>query len=601
MNSLLAEWSRVLLGSLADAGVRDVVLSPGSRSTPFMIAAAREPRLRCHDSLDERSAAFFALGQARVSGRPSLLLCTSGSAGTHYLPAIVEANAAQIPLLILTADRPVELQECGAAQTIDQIKLFGSHARRFFDLGMPDPSLGSLRALRRMAAQASLATLWPMAGAVHLNARARKPLEPHAPSTDEERALEGRARALLAEPIVHAAPPRQLPSIEAVKLAAETCKGARRGGLIVLGPAPLAHAEHRARIFALAKRLGFPILPEAPSQLRFSGEVPAGVVVGDAFDTFLRAQAFAKELRPDVILEAGTPTSTSYERYVGTTTARRIVLSTNAWTDPPSSASMMLFGQFEEVVDTLLHELGNEAPRAPLPVADLVARANELAWRAVDEELASAGPSLTEGQVARSLVAAIPKGGHLFVGNSLPIRHVDGYAAGKSSTARVLSQRGTNGIDGQIAGALGSASLLDGPLTLFLGDVSFLHDVSSLALARGAHVPVTLVVTQNRGGRIFEQLPLATFPGVEPGVFAHVTTPHEFDLEHATKLYGVGFARATNVAELDAALAAASSGTKGRVTLVEAMVPPHGAIEQNKRMWARAESAIDALVAAGTS
>ncbi|MGH7285972.1 MAG: thiamine pyrophosphate-binding protein, partial [Polyangiaceae bacterium] len=159
--NVLTEWASLLFSSLASAGVTDVVVSPGSRSTPFVVAAVREPTITCHSVIDERAAAFFALGQARITGRPSVLLCTSGTAAAHYLPAIIEAGSAFIPLLVVTADRPTELQECAAPQTIDQTKIYGDHARRFFDLGMPDDSADSLRALRRVAHQAVFAAMWP--------------------------------------------------------------------------------------------------------------------------------------------------------------------------------------------------------------------------------------------------------------------------------------------------------------------------------------------------------------------------------------------------------------------------------------------------------
>src|SRR4051812_16764248 len=177
-STLLTEWSRLLLGTFARAGVEHVVLSPGSRSTPFAWAALNEPKLRCHSVWDERVAAFFALGQARVSGRPSLLLCTSGTAAANYYPAVIEASLARLPLLVLTADRPFELQHAGAPQAIDQLKLFGDSARAFFELGTPDPSPSALEGLLRSVAHAVQAALHGNPGPVHLNARARKPLEP---------------------------------------------------------------------------------------------------------------------------------------------------------------------------------------------------------------------------------------------------------------------------------------------------------------------------------------------------------------------------------------------------------------------------------------
>jgi 2-succinyl-5-enolpyruvyl-6-hydroxy-3-cyclohexene-1-carboxylate synthase len=176
--ALLSEWSRLLLGSLARAGVEDVVLSPGSRSTPFAWAALNEPAFRCHSVADERVAAFFALGQARVRGRPSLLICTSGTAAANYYPAVIEASLSRLPLLILTADRPFELQHSAAPQAIDQIKLFGEAVRAFFELGTPDAAPSALSGVVRSVAHAAHRTRFPEPGPVHLNARARKPLEP---------------------------------------------------------------------------------------------------------------------------------------------------------------------------------------------------------------------------------------------------------------------------------------------------------------------------------------------------------------------------------------------------------------------------------------
>ena len=177
-SNLHLAWARLFLRSAAAAGVTDVVLSPGSRSTPLTIAAATTSELRAHVIVDERGAAFFALGQARVTGRPSLLICTSGTAGAHWLPALIEASQSFVPLIAVTADRPWELQDSAAPQTIDQLKLFGDHVRHYAELGLPDPSPGALRAVPRIAAQAVARALGPVPGPVHINARFRKPLEP---------------------------------------------------------------------------------------------------------------------------------------------------------------------------------------------------------------------------------------------------------------------------------------------------------------------------------------------------------------------------------------------------------------------------------------
>jgi 2-succinyl-5-enolpyruvyl-6-hydroxy-3-cyclohexene-1-carboxylate synthase len=601
MNNLLTQWSRVLLRSLADAGVKDVVLSPGSRSTPLMIAATEQRDLRCHDAIDERSAAFFALGQARRSGVPSVLICTSGSAGTHYLPAIVEANAAFVPLLVLTADRPVELQDCAAAQTIDQIKLFGGHARRFYDLGMPDGSTESLRALRRMAAQAAFTSMWPLPGLVHLNARARKPLEPRvaAAGREDERALEQRADTLLARPIVTARRPPLVADAETLRELADACRGASRG-LIVCGPAPVTQAADRAAVLELAALLRFPVLCEATSQLRLAGAVESTAVVCEAFDTFLRAPRFRAAHAPDLVLQlAAPPTSGPYDAYVEAhPSTSRVVIAPHGWNDPQSSASRLVFADVGEVARGLLAALrGSAAPPSPVRAAweSAFARANATAWEVVEADLVGSSSALTEGAAVRAVVRSLPAGSLLAIGNSLAIRELDTFTRAGDANALVLSQRGTNGIDGLIAGSLGSASVDACPLTLLLGDVSFLHDVGSLSLASRTRVPVTIVVMQNRGGRIFEQLPLASLSGLDPSVLAHVTTPHTFELEHAARLYGLSHERVGTQGELESALA--RSRAKPGCTIIEAVVPDHGAFEQHKRIWQRAQTQVDAGLA----
>ncbi len=257
-------WAVALLDAFSGAGVEDVIVSPGSRSTPFVLAAAEHPALRCHDIVDERSAAFYALGRARATGRPSLLLCTSGSAPAHYFPAVIEASAAFVPLLVLSADRPFELHGCGASQTVDQLRLYGDHVRWFVDLGAPEPGEAALLSLRRAAVRAVAESLGPTPGPVHVNARARKPLEPSAEALA--------AQTLRGEwpPVTRVLPTRTLPSDEAVEALGRACLEAR-DGVIVCGPASVGEREAGGAIRDLARRTGFALLSEATSQVRFVG------------------------------------------------------------------------------------------------------------------------------------------------------------------------------------------------------------------------------------------------------------------------------------------------------------------------------------------
>jgi 2-succinyl-5-enolpyruvyl-6-hydroxy-3-cyclohexene-1-carboxylate synthase len=592
--NLLTQWSRLLLTSLADAGVRDVVLSPGSRSTPFMVAAEREPRLRCHDSIDERAASFFALGQARVTGRPSLLICTSGTAAAHYLPAVMEANLSYVPLLVLTADRPLELQDCAAPQTVDQIKLMGDQVRRFYELGTPDAAFSALIGLRRLAAQAVHYALAPTPGPVHLNARARKPLEPALAMDSAAEALETRVDELLTKPIVVASPPTVQPDSGAVERTAAICGGTRRG-LIVCGPGPLRQRRLRESVGRLARATGFPVLAESTSQLRL-GDGRDGVVRCDAFDAVLRSPAFRETHRPDVIVQIGAaPVSGGYEQYaLAYTDVPTIVVAPHGWQDPFSRATELILSDPQLTLDKLVEAIGTSVSPAS-DWSDEFDEANRRAWTVIDSDIANGDERFSEGAAVRTVLESIPNGSLLMLGNSLSVREVDTFCRPGSVDVDILCQRGANGIDGIVAGASGSATAQEQPVTVLLGDVSFLHDLTGLALAGRAGVPVVVVVVNNNGGRLFEQLPLASVGGLPPEVMEHVTTPHDAQLEHAALLFGHRYGAAWSAPEL-AALIDEAYAAPG-CTVIEAKVSAHGAAAQHRRVFAGIAAAVEELAA----
>ena len=581
---LQTTWASLILQSLAEAGVTELVLSPGSRSTPFVLAAVREPRFHCTDAIDERTAAFFALGQAKATGRPTLLLCTSGSAATHYFPAVIEAAYSHTPLLILTADRPFELQNSGAAQTIDQTRLFGPHARGFIELGLPDGSALSLRALRRQVAQAVALSIWPSPGPVHLNARARKPLEPHSAQTEADRAAAGTAHELgrTAFPRIH--PPKREPSPDGIAAIAASLRRAKRG-LIFCGPMPLYRHGALRPILDLAARLSFPLLAEAPSQLRFlqGAQPPLGLDPCDGFGVFLGTETFlAPAAAPDLVLQlGGTPTSSAWERYLGAhPSCERWIIAPHGWNDPLSSASGWLVGEPEEAAVAFARQLGDPEETAErVRWRERFAAANRAAWRATDAILAEGGV-LNEPLAVRSIARSLPAGGVLAIGNSLPVRELDAFCRWDTTACPVWSQRGANGIDGLVSGAAGVAST-GKDVTLLLGDVSLLHDLGGLALARQSR-RLTIAVLQNRGGRIFEELPLAASPEFA-GVAAHFTTPHDLDLAPAAALYGLGYRRAETLAGLEQALAPATP----RPLLVEVVLPPRSVLEVGRAVAVR--------------
>ena len=587
--NLQTEWAALLFKSLADAGVRDVVISPGSRSTPFVVAAVRERRLARHTVIDERAAAFFALGQARVTDRPSVLLCTSGTAAAHYLPAMIEAGITGAPMIILSADRPHELHDCRAPQTIDQVKLFGEHARQFFDL-VAGTSAASLRSLRRISTQAVLSASWPRPGPVHLNARAGKPLEPVVASTPDEERLASRARAVSVEPITMARPPRTCPTPEAVEEAAAIIRTASRG-IIVAGPAAFSRRGAREAVWSLARNTGFVVACEATSQLRFVSK-PSGVRFLDGFELLLRSKTFRTTAAFDIAIQIGEPlTSGPWEQIAPS--LQRIALTEHGWPDPHGGARALLFGDVGLSTSMLAAAL---APGSHLEAGfiDRLEAANAAAWSVTEREI-DAADQLVEAVAVRALVDRAPARSLLVLSNSLSVRLVDIYARANERDIGVLSQRGASGIDGLIAGAAGAATTTREPLAIVIGDVSLLYDLTSLALAARSKTPLVVVLLNNGGGRIFEQLPIVDVPGIEPEVVDHATTPHDTDFAPAAALYGIRYSRATSVDETRAAIDAAYA--HDGCTLVEIRVARSGAIGLSRRVTAAVESAVAPIMA----
>ena len=481
---------------------------------------------------------------------------------------------AYVPLLVLTADRPPELHDCHAPQTIDQTKMYGGHVRAFFDL-VPQPTEDALRAARRVSAQATLATRWPVPGPVHLNARAAKPLEPAVATTTEEKAFADVAQRVADEPITAAFASRAIPSDDAVAHAAALCRSARRG-LVVCGPAPLERGAAREAVATLSRATGFPVWAEATSQARFSGAIEHQA---DAYDWLLRAPALRDRAMPDFVVQIGAPPiSSAWEARCRA--VPRVVLAAHGWQDPWSSARAILPGDVDASARAIAAALGDA--RGPRDYAETLNAANARAWDVVDRALADG--AFHEGVAVRELVARAPKGSLLSLGNSLAVRLVDSYCKQRASDLDVLSQRGASGIDGLVAGAVGASLASDRPVTLLLGDVSLLHDLGSLALARRARAPLVVVVLNNGGGRIFEQLPIAKTSGIEREILDLTITPHQEDFGKAAALYELPHARVASTPELASALDAAYARTGPSV--VEVMLAPHGAAEAQARIVA---------------
>lgn len=555
--NLHSAWASLFVRALVASGVRDVVISPGSRSTPLCLAAAQTPGLRAHNHIDERVAAFFALGLSRATRAPVALLCTSGTAGAHWLPAVIEASQAFHPLVLITADRPWEAYDCAAPQTIDQSDLFGRYLRHRAELGLPDAAGGALRAAVRVASQSVHRALWPTPGPVHVNARFRKPLEPVAVEGPEP--WDEIVRSLSA-PRVYAAPwPCPDEAVEALALAiAESPRGFISCGPAV-GGAVYAHAR------ALAEAAGYPLMAESTSGLRF------GDTRGDSLDLALRSRRFRASHAPSLLIELGMPcTSSAYAAWSAEhPDARRWVISPHGWPDPQGDCFARVFAD-----DALLARVCERLPpRAESPWRDDFEGAQRVAETLAAQTLR--GDTLDELAVARELVAALRDDDALMVGNSMPVRDLDVFTHTRARVA-VHHQRGASGIDGALAGAAGLRAALPEArrVAALVGDITALHDLGGLNAARGAAGPLVMVVVQNGGGQIFAQLPLGAQGAEGPLARAfrsHFITPQGLSFEGAAGMFGIAYHRVSARAEYARALGEALS--RPGATLIEAVVP----------------------------
>lgn len=564
--NLLTQWARLLVGTLCALGARRFVLSPGSRNTPLVAAVLQCAQAEHWVVVDERAAGFFALAQAKCSGAPSVLVCTSGSAVGHYLPAVLEAERARVPLIVVSADRPSHLQANGAPQTTDQTHLFGHHVRAFFELGLASANVSGLLAVRRKMAQAVALAGAPLAGPVHVNVPASKPLEPRAAQTNQERALEAYVEQLLSQ-----GPPRiGAPMFEvepaALRALGEAVVRARRP-VLVLGPDAPFEALASEALHAFDEKLGWPVWCEVTNQARWSDALTSGALC-DGYDLLLQAGA-PDELQPDLILQFGAPpTSAAYAHLLASGSSQLWIAATSGYPDPENRAHAVLRVNPTRLLERLVQRLERAEPWHSWQRR--WQRANHLAWSTVEEWAAqSAAQDFDEAQLVWELGQALGHGDLLLLGNSLPVRVAENFLRG-ARASHTLSQRGVNGIDGMLATAAGAASLHSGRVVALIGDVTALHDIGSLQLLSQLRRPLLLLIVNNHGGRIFEQLPIASHTNLDAW-----TTPHRFDLRAIANAFGVEARRVESRGEFVSALERARR--LERPFVVEACVAASGA------------------------
>lgn len=553
-------FADALIAQLGALGAEHFVLSPGSRSTPFTLAAARCPGARTFVNLDERGAAFFAQGIAKASGKPAVLICTSGTAAANYLPAVVEASQSGVPLIVLTADRPASLYECGAPQTIDQLGLYGRNARWFLQCPVPGALDEPASKARAIAARAWAHAVSANPGPVHLNCPFDEPLVP-----DELPAFAMPEGIEFVQDPVSASEESARRFAEAVSRAKRPC--------IVAGPLPEAQ---RKAVLEFAAAAAMPVLADAASNLRFGED--CGARVFGYFDAWLRV---LPELdTPDLILCLGAqPTSKALARYLARADATRICFAqAGRWADPEAAATLVLGGDPAATLSAATWKLGECSADATW------VSALESAEHVVANE-AGLLNSLERGAeiaLARQLVTALPAGANLFLSNSMPIREIDWFGGTRSEALSVFVNRGANGIDGIVSSALGVCAATSRPTYLLTGDLALLHDLNALAFAAAHKIPLQIVLINNDGGGIFGYLPIAKSGEVfEP----YFRTPHGRSITGAAAALGIEYANTQSLDELAGWIGEPATGPR----LLEIPIDAGRSKQVHQDYWARVD------------
>ncbi|WP_132058412.1 2-succinyl-5-enolpyruvyl-6-hydroxy-3-cyclohexene-1-carboxylic-acid synthase [Halorussus amylolyticus] len=554
-------WARTLVAELEATGIDAVCIAPGSRSTPLTVAFA-ESDVRVFSHLDERSAAFFALGRAKRTGKPTPLVCTSGTAAANFHPAVIEASQARVPMLVLTADRPHELRDSGANQTIDQQKLYGDSVRWYAELPEPEADARKLRSLRTTAARAVASATGTPPGPVHLNVPFRKPLEPTEVPGDvpegfaDENPLAAEGRE---GPFVKTGQGRSELGESQIRRVREAVSAAERG-LVVVGPAN-APTPSRDALALLAKATGFPVLADPLSghrfghtTLQFADDERAGtasaLVVG-GYDGYLGAVAESWP-DPEVVIRFGaSPTSKVLRQYLEASDARQFLVDpAGGWREATFTATDLLVADPTRFARQIASGLGSpdsggETERVAW--RDRFADAERRYWDLVAD---ARDDRLFEGGVLSAVAEDAPDPATVMVSNSMPVRDLDRFGRPREADLSVLGNRGASGIDGITSTGLGSGSATDDPLVVVTGDLAYYHDMNGLLAILRCDVDATIVVVNNDGGGIFHMLPIEEF---EPPFTDQFRTPHGLDFEPTGDLYGFDFERVADLSDFRSA------------------------------------------------
>ena len=558
-----------LIDTAITLGLRHAVISPGARNTPVVLALhdaceAGKP-ITLHSVIDERAAGFFALGIARRTDTPVLLSCTSGSAAANYFPAIVEASEGHVPLMVVTADRPEELQDCGAPQTMPQSDLYGQQVRYGISLDAPS-AVNDIKTVARVTRDAWSAAIQSAPGPVHINLRFRKPL--WAPDCPAFQPVSIESFARLSEELTQDVTTRFIDEVHGKR------------GIIVVGTDPSQRVNTEA-IVALGQQLGWPILADPVNRLRFGASGP----IVRHHDTLLRSERFRDAFIPDLAITiGGTSSSRPLENLLRATPCVAINGSGRHW-NPWGSVQWTIQSDVEELLSKL-----TKASIQPT-TEDWCTR-----WLTADATAQAAIQSLCEdglweGSIAHHLVAHLPQDALFRIASSMPIRDVDSFAVNDGTSISVSSNRGVNGIDGTIATTFGEAIAHNGPTAVLMGDLSFIHDATALLTTPKPETPTVITVVNNAGGGIFGFLPMKDHP---TGFTPWYITPHSHDIAGIARAAGIETSEPTTLSEYIEALerGIASAG----VTLIHVRIDRELSTQMHTDTWSSICQAIESTL-----
>jgi 2-succinyl-5-enolpyruvyl-6-hydroxy-3-cyclohexene-1-carboxylate synthase len=511
-------WSEAFVDELVRNGVTEVCVSPGSRSTPLTYVFSEHPDVCVYSHLDERSSAFFALGRGKATGRPTPVVCTSGTAAANFHPAVLEADESRTPLLLLTADRPPELRETAANQTVDQQKLYGDAVRWYKDVAEPEDDERKLRSLRVTANRAVSESTTPEKGPVHLNFPFRKPLEPAEPPDGEALGSQEVDGGYVETTKGH----RRLDSEDLDAITERLCGAS--SGLIVAGP---SDSLDPAAVGALVEATGFAVAADPLSGLRFGGVDALGGY--DAYIDLLDS--------PEVVLRlGGAPTSKRLKGYLRDSGADQMVVNpAGGYTDARFASKEVFTADPNRLCERVADEAEGSAGGNAGGWETRLREAESAYWDAF-----SSRHGYFEGGVLHEVARLAPDPSTVFVSNSMPVRDLDRFGRPRDAEVSVFGNRGASGVDGVTSTALGVGTAVEEPVVLVTGDLAYYHDTNGLLAVERCGVDATIVLINNDGGGIFHMLPIEDH---DPPFTQQFKTPHGLDFEPTGDLYGLGFER----------------------------------------------------------